>query len=304
MKQADLQDPRLLRLFLTVADAGGISAAERRLNLSRSTISTNLAELESRLGLTLCKRGPGGFALTEAGQAVYEAASSWLAAGDELSAQLANLQHQKLAGELRIGFCDSSLTHPAFCFADVLRDFRRKAPDARLSVTSLNASAVSDALAAGEIHLGIAPDAVGQARFYSKPLYQEHYQLYCARNHPLFDATEVGRSHLVDCEFVGTGQVWSEQQATLIEQLTLTAIAPELEARAALILSGTYVGFLPDHAAAPWCQQQRLKPLAPEQFGYHVVMAVHCLASQKSNPLVQQLFSQLNDGHYVQAAKN
>lgn len=304
MKQADLQDPRLLRLFLTVADAGGISAAERRLNLSRSTISTNLAELESRLGLTLCKRGPGGFALTSAGQSVYEAASSWLAAGDQLSAQLADLQHQKLSGQLHIGFCDSSLTHPEFCFANVLRDFRLKAPQARLSVTSLNAGAVSDALAAGEIHLGIAPEAVGQRRFFSKPLYREDYRLYCAIGHPLFGTELAEDTALAACDFVGTGQVWSEQQEKLINRLKLAAIAPELEARTALILSGTYVGFLPEHAAAPWLERQQIHALAADRFGYSVVMAVHCLASQKTNPLVQQLFSQLNDGHYVQTTKN
>lgn len=304
MKHADLQDPRLLRLFITVADSGGVSAAEHKLHLSRSTISTNLAELESRLGLTLCKRGPGGFALTREGKAVYQAASSWLTAGDQLNTQLASLQHSKLAGELRIGFCDNSLTHPQFCFAQVIAAFRQKAPDARLSVTTLNAAAIANALATGDIHIGLAPAGAERRQFYSKPLYQEQHQLYCANHHSLASSPEVTDEQLTQSDFVGTGEVWSPEHARLLTKLTPSATAPELEARTALILSGCYVGFLPRHAAEPWLDKGELKPLRAHDFNFTVSMAVHCLAQEKSNPLIQQLFSLLNDSHYVQTRQN
>ena len=43
-------DLRLLRIFQTVVDCGGLSAAEIDLGIGRSTISTHIAELEGRLG--------------------------------------------------------------------------------------------------------------------------------------------------------------------------------------------------------------------------------------------------------------
>ena len=66
-------DLRLLRIFQTVVDCGGLSAAEIDLGIGRSTISTHIAELEGRLGTRLCQRGRSGFALTNRGKKIYEA---------------------------------------------------------------------------------------------------------------------------------------------------------------------------------------------------------------------------------------
>ncbi|WP_243747190.1 LysR family transcriptional regulator [Yersinia pestis] len=60
-------DLRLLRVFKAVVDCGGMSAAELELNISLSTISKHIKDLEQRLGLTLCQRGREGFAVTERG---------------------------------------------------------------------------------------------------------------------------------------------------------------------------------------------------------------------------------------------
>ena len=54
-------DLRLVRVFLAVVDASGVSAAQMTLNVGSSTISTQLATLETRLGFRLCDRGRGGF---------------------------------------------------------------------------------------------------------------------------------------------------------------------------------------------------------------------------------------------------
>ena len=67
-------DLRLLRVFVTVAEFGGLAASEFELNIGRSTISKHLADLELRLGLKLCQRGPAGFALTAEGEQVVSVA--------------------------------------------------------------------------------------------------------------------------------------------------------------------------------------------------------------------------------------
>ena len=58
---------RLLKVFKTVVECGGFSAAETVLNISRSTISVHMANLEQRLKLKLCNRGRAGSALTMRG---------------------------------------------------------------------------------------------------------------------------------------------------------------------------------------------------------------------------------------------
>ena len=47
-------DIRLIRVFLAVVEAGGISAAQTALNTTQPTISAQLATLEARLGFRLC----------------------------------------------------------------------------------------------------------------------------------------------------------------------------------------------------------------------------------------------------------
>ena len=67
-------DLRLLRVFKCVAECGGMVSAELELNIAVSTISRHIKDLETRLGLVLCRRGRSGFALTPEGTQVYEAA--------------------------------------------------------------------------------------------------------------------------------------------------------------------------------------------------------------------------------------
>lgn len=60
----DIED---LDTFIAVADAGGISAAARRLGVSKSIVSRRLLRIEAELGTQLLARTTRGAALTEAG---------------------------------------------------------------------------------------------------------------------------------------------------------------------------------------------------------------------------------------------
>ena len=60
-------DLHLLRVFLSVVESGGFSKAQIALNVSQSTISTQMIDLETRLGMRLCRRGRSGFALQKKG---------------------------------------------------------------------------------------------------------------------------------------------------------------------------------------------------------------------------------------------
>jgi len=71
-------DLHLLRLFVTVVEAGGFSAAQGVLGLSQPTISQRMAHLETRVGYRLCSRGKGGFHLTEKGALLLDAARGLL----------------------------------------------------------------------------------------------------------------------------------------------------------------------------------------------------------------------------------
>jgi len=52
-----MQDPRLLRAFIAIADHGSFTSAASALNMTQSTISQQLGRLESMVGQRLIDRG-------------------------------------------------------------------------------------------------------------------------------------------------------------------------------------------------------------------------------------------------------
>jgi DNA-binding MarR family transcriptional regulator len=73
-----------LRYFHTVAHEGNLTRAAERLNVSQSSVSTQIRQLEERLGQPLFERRGRSLFLTEAGRIALDHADSIFAAGEEL----------------------------------------------------------------------------------------------------------------------------------------------------------------------------------------------------------------------------
>ena len=121
-------DIRLLRVFRAVVACGGVSAAELELNIGRSTISRHLTDLELRLGVKLCDRGPAGFALTPEGEQILEASSRLLAAINSFRASVDEV-HQRLSGQLSIALFDKMVSNPEARLSDAIAAFDEIAPE-------------------------------------------------------------------------------------------------------------------------------------------------------------------------------
>ncbi len=122
----DIED---LRTFVEVADAGGVSAAARRLGLSKSIVSRRLFRLEAELGVQLLVRTTRGAALTEAGLTFREHAGRVTAEID--TGREAILPDGDLRGRLRIAAPFSfGPTH----FAPMLAEMARRHPQLHVHV--------------------------------------------------------------------------------------------------------------------------------------------------------------------------
>ncbi|RQR24614.1 LysR family transcriptional regulator [Burkholderia sp. Bp9142] len=115
----DIED---LQTFVEVANAGGVSAAARRLGVSKSIVSRRLLRLEEELGLQLLARSTRGAVLTEAGATFREHAAR--ACSEMDIAREAILSAGDVRGLLRVA-APLSLgpTHLAPVFSELARRY-------------------------------------------------------------------------------------------------------------------------------------------------------------------------------------
>ncbi|ODN69001.1 LysR family transcriptional regulator [Methylobrevis pamukkalensis] len=90
-----------MRTFVEVVDAGGFSAAARKLGRSKALISKYVKELEDELGTRLMNRTTRRFSLTELGQAYYRDAGEILQRVDDLQDMVRD-RHGEPTGLLRV----------------------------------------------------------------------------------------------------------------------------------------------------------------------------------------------------------
>lgn len=122
----------------------------------------------------------------------------------------------------------------------------------------------------GSLHVGVVPQVGALSGLEYQSLYSERSLLYCAVGHPLFyaadDSLDDARLDAQDA-IAPTFRLPAEVQ-THYQRLNCTASASDREGMAFLILTGRYIGYLPDHYAEPWVTQGRLRALKPAQRNY------------------------------------
>lgn len=90
-----------LRVLIAATEAGNISAAARRLGETQPAVSKKLAALENQLGVKLAQRSPHAFALTDAGQRLYDR-SRHLVQEFDMALEEAASDRATLKGALRV----------------------------------------------------------------------------------------------------------------------------------------------------------------------------------------------------------
>ena len=118
-----------LTAFVRVVDAGGFSAAGRKLNMSTTMVSNHVQALEERLGARLLNRTTRKVSLTEVGRAYYDRATQILA-DIEQADDIAGALQSTPRGTLRI----YTATHIVPFVAPVVAEFLRSYPDVKVDL--------------------------------------------------------------------------------------------------------------------------------------------------------------------------
>lgn len=99
-----------VRYFLAVARQGGLTAASREMNVSVSTVSRNLSQLEDTIGVPLFVKHPSGYTLTTQGESLLQKAVDAENAllGFE---SVAIGQHKEASGVVRLATAENIATN-------------------------------------------------------------------------------------------------------------------------------------------------------------------------------------------------
>lgn len=138
--------------LVAVAEYGTFREASRRLHVSQSAISEQIADLEEEVGGLLVDRGQRNTRLTPQGIVFLEEARKTLASADR-AVDLARRSLLGQEGSLAIGFF---LWGSGGFFPSIIRQFRKLHPQVKLTLIEMSTNDQMEAFKAGKIDIGLS----------------------------------------------------------------------------------------------------------------------------------------------------
>ena len=256
-------DWNLLKSFHEIAMHGGVTRAAEELGRKQPAMSLSLRRLEDQLSVTLCQRGPRGFALTQEGEVVAEICDQLFGTVMRLPNRVADTS-EVLRGKINIqvisNLVDTKLD------ASIER-FHKSNPLVEIYVSVVTWEVVSRSLIRSEVDIGIAPAHHKKRRLNYRRLFTEYHRPYCGRGHHLYGRSFDAPGELADEAFSLPGADEPDEltQFRLRHRLGryVAGLSEHLEEARRLTMLGLGVCFLPQEFAAPDVVDGRLHPLLP-----------------------------------------
>ncbi|NVK40482.1 MAG: LysR family transcriptional regulator [Oceanospirillaceae bacterium] len=260
-------DWNLLRTFVFIVQARGISRAADRLCLQQPTVSAALKRLEEAVGRRLIDRRPGRFELTPAGQRLYDEATQVFRQVSRLG-DVIDDAGSDTSGHVRI----LSISQVACeAFDALLQRFFRQHPRVSLSIEVATTAEVVRAVENSSVTLGIC-DADIRPPLAKRLLGREQYAIYCGRAHRLYGQEGLALEDLRGEPYVGftsdvlggdyMGPVTAMRALASIGQQVRGA-SSNVEEVSRMIVAGIGIGALPTHLVRDQVAQGHLWQLPP-----------------------------------------
>ena len=268
-KQVTEYDLRLLRIFKAVVENGGFAAAEVELGITRSTISVHMSNLESRMKLKLCLRGRGGFSLTEDGQAVYYAAIELFDSLNDFSL-LVNSLGSELSGELVILCADQLDVAKQLKLAEIIQIIHDACPNLHLVLDGETIHNIEKLLLKDKAHIALFPGYQQTEGLCYQPIYSEPIYLCCSKEHEFFSQvdTVISEEKLASVPAIHPGIDIDPSGREQLKKLNLLAKAYQFDTRKAMILSGRYIGYLPQSSIQQELNNGDIRIIQPSSLTY------------------------------------
>ncbi|WP_064602479.1 LysR family transcriptional regulator [Photobacterium sp. J15] len=255
MKPIDDIDIRLLRLFLVIADSGGFSAAQYQLNMHQSSISKKMSDLETRLGMTLCQRGRAGFSLTSDGLKVYEISKELFHHIHEFQDQINDIRSVS-SGSINLGLTDNLATNKNCHIQNAISSFCRTYSKVNINTKIYDTSLIEKNLLQNNIDIGVTSPEFFKSGLKYFYLFDEQQFLYCSSSHPVLSLKNKATvDDILSHPVVDRGLAHNVTPLSNASDDLYKSKTTSMEATAHMILSGYFIGYLPEHYARIWVER-------------------------------------------------
>ncbi len=197
-------DPRRLLTFRTVAQERSFTQAARSLSLTQPSVSQQISQLETEVGVRLFERGRGGLRLTHAGVVLLEHAHDIAARLQLADSQLSALATER-RGQIHLGVFPTAAT--SFVPSAIAR-LRQSNGDLRIRLSEATADALESRLLSGELDCALGYQDAAAARREIPggqriDLLQETFLIGLPPNHHLADTDDpVSLACLADDDWI------------------------------------------------------------------------------------------------------
>ena len=251
-----------LKVFHAAVASGSFTRASQTLNLSQSTISQHIKQLEDELGCHLFRRAGRGVHLTEAGQLLRDHCEKIFQDVKNAEMAIKELNGQQ-RGRIRFG---SGATTLIYQLPPVIEAFTAKFPNIELVIFSDTTEAILREIRAQRLDLGLVMAPLPDADILFTPLCAEELRIALPDKHPLANKSALTIKDLRELRFIlyEKKTVMRKLIDDFFRRLDITPqismVMENIEAIKSLVGSGLGASVLPLHAvgASPADQKVRM----------------------------------------------
>ena len=189
-----------LRCLLAVAEAGTVRQASRNLNLSQSSVTKNIQQLEASLQVELFHRGTHGLSPTDAGQMLVARAKAIMTELRQIRNDVETIR-EGTTGEIRIS---ASPSVGMGLLPKAVANFRKKRPGVHFFIEEGSYPDFLPSVRSGEIDFAVAllPETLKDDDLEQELLLQDNLVPAVKFDHPLAGKRNLSIADLADQSWV------------------------------------------------------------------------------------------------------
>lgn len=184
---------RTLKYFLTVAQENSFSGAAQLLHVTQPTISRQIAQLETELGVSLFHRTTRSLTLTREGKLFHRRAGEIIALADKAGQEL-HFSDQELAGTITIA---AGQFENFRILAELMDTFSERHPKVRYNIHTFTGDVAKEYLEQGLADIAMLMDLPETSQYdYVRLPIAERFEVLMRSDDPMTQLNEIGPEEL------------------------------------------------------------------------------------------------------------